>query len=462
MSDTILQAENTLLGRLMLDNSLVRSAELTPADFLSAQHRQVFEAITTMLNRGEVAEPVTVANFLEKITGRNWLAVTAGMVAENFRTSEIKGYVALVRTAARTRQALQIAAELQDAASGDVAEAVDSAIRQLMAINAASRDWHCHVKEAIGDALDMIDAAHAADGKPTGISTGMRDLDDSLGGMHGGDLIVVAGRPAMGKTAYALNTLLGANVPTGLVTGEQGRGQIGMRLMAIDGSVSLHNMRRGKLDDPEWARIASASTALSGRPIWMFDRPAPSIQDIQRLARRWKYENNIRLLLVDYIQKITGGEGRDMRLQVGDVVTQLKNIARELDIAVVALAQVNREVEKRPMGEDGMGRVPHMGDIAESGHIEREADQIYTLYRPYEYEAEERFKGLAFANVCKNRHGPTGIINLAWRGEFLQFGDLAHTEREPVRDAWSPPASNPVTDMARGSWSGQSPWETQQ
>ncbi|HYC01634.1 MAG TPA: DnaB-like helicase C-terminal domain-containing protein [Candidatus Limnocylindrales bacterium] len=430
MSATILEAENTLLGRLMLDNSLLQTAELAATDFLSAQHRQVYEAICTITADGEVAEPVTVADFLERATGRKWLQVTTGMVADNFRGSGIDSYARAIKTAARTRQALQIAAELQEAANNDVAGAVDYAIRQLMAINATSQDWHCHVKSAVGAAIDLIDQAHQADGKPTGISTGIRDLDDSLGGMHGGDLIVVAARPAMGKTAWALNTMLGSGVATGMVSGEQGRAQIGMRLMAINGSISLHNMRRGKLEDAEWARINAAANALSARPVWLFDRPGPSIQDIQRQARRWKYENNIRLLLVDYIQKITGGEGRDMRLQVGDVVTQLKNIARELDIVVVALAQVSRDVEKRPMGQDGMGRVPYMGDIAESGHIEREADQIYTLYRPFEYEAEERFRGIAFANVCKNRHGPTGIIKLAWRGEYLQFGDLAHTERQ--------------------------------
>lgn len=428
MTDTILQAENTLLGRLMLDNSLLQSAEIAATDFLASQHRQVFEAICVLTNDGEVAEPVTVADYLERATGKKWLAVTGGMVRENFRGSGIEAYAKTIKTAARTRQALEVAAQLQSAAGGDVAEAVDSAIRRLMLINATTQDWNCSVRSAVGAAIDLIDKAHQADGKPTGMATGIHDLDDSLGGMHGGDLIVVAGRPAMGKTAYALNVLLGAGVSSGLVSGEQGRAQIGMRLMGINGAISLHNMRRGQLCDAEWARINDAANAISDRQIWLFDKPGPSIQDIQRQARRWKYENNIRLLMVDYIQKITGGEGRDMRLQVGDVVTQLKNIARELDIAVVALAQVNREVEKRPMGEDGMGRVPYMGDIAESGHIEREADQIYTLYRPYEYEPDERFKGIAYANVCKNRHGPTGCIKMAWRGEFLQFGDLAHTE----------------------------------
>lgn len=428
MSETILQAENTLLGRLMLDNALLLDAEIAASDFLSAQHRQVFEAICTLTADGEVAEPVTVAEHLERNTGRSWLGVTGGMVVNNLRGSGIEGYSRTIKAAARTRQALEIAAQLQEAATGDVSHAVDSAIRQLMALNATSTNWTCSMRAAIGEAIDLIDKAHQADGKPTGIPTSIRDLDADLGGLHGGDLVVVGARPAMGKTAFMINLALGGKVATGIVSGEQGRGQIAMRAIAIGGSISLHNMRRGKIDDGEWSRINDACNQLSERPIWLFDRPGPSIQDIQRQARRWKYENNIKLLMVDYIQKITGGSGRDMRLQVGDVVGQLKDIARELDIPVVALAQVSRDVEKRPLEKDGMGRMPFMGDLAESGHIEREADQVLTLYRPYEYLQTEEHKGKAFVNVCKNRHGPTGCIPISWRGEFLQFSDLAHEE----------------------------------
>jgi replicative DNA helicase len=224
-----------------------------------------------------------------------------------------------------------------------------------------------------------------------------------------------------------LNTMLGCNGRVGVISGEQSRVQIALRSIAIRGTVKLHNMRLGKIGDEEWMRINGAISALSTAPIWLFDKPGPTLDDIRRQARRWRYENRIDVLMVDYLQKIQGS-GRDKRLEVADVAAQLKNLARELDIPVLALAQVNRSVETRPLGEHCMGRMPHAGDMAESGNIEQEADQIVTLYRPEVYNQEQRFKGLAYANVCKNRHGPTGVIDIAWRGEYLQFGDLARTE----------------------------------
>jgi replicative DNA helicase len=292
----------------------------------------------------------------------------------------------------------------------------------------------CHQFEAAQEAIDEMQ--RATEGNLVGVTSGVRDIDDMLGGFHDGDLVVIGARPAMGKTAFMLNLAASANCPVGMISGEQGRAQIGMRLMAINGSLSLHKMRTGALTNDEWSRVSSTMARMRERPVWVFDKPAPTIDEIVQQARAWKFDQNIGILMVDYLQKIRGGNGESFRLQVGDIAAQLKDVGRELKIPVIALAQVKREVENRTMGDDGLGRMPHMSDLAESGVIEMEADVIATLYRPEVYDDSPQFQGLAYFNVDKNRHGPVGHKVLSWRGEFLKFSDLAHQEMR-TRDQWS-------------------------
>lgn len=435
MTDPTISLEENLLGAIMLDGSQLDVVDVQPRDFLSANHRRIYQAIRTLRDRNAVIDAVTVANFLaQKQDSQSWLPITASLARDTCSPHQARAYGELVKQRSRMRQAIDIAAELQQAVGGDTQQAIDTAIRALMDLNQTASSWSCKISEVLGDAIDEIDRCHQNGGKPVGLITGIRDLDDKMGGMHKSDLIVVGARPAMGKTAYMLNTALGCRAPVGIISGEQGRLQIALRMIGIRGQVSVHNMRVGRIDDAEFARISDAITALHAAPVWIFDRPAPTIEQIERQARRWKYENSIEVLMVDYIQKIEGGAGKDKRLQVGDVVSRLKNLARELDIPVLALAQVKREVEQRNMGENGMGRMPYMSDIAESAIVEMEADQVYTLYRPEAYSDEQRFKGLAVINACKNRHGPVGAIDVAWRGEYLQFGDLANQE-----DNWRQP-----------------------
>jgi replicative DNA helicase len=442
VSNQILALEQNVVGAILLDGSQLDMVDLSPNDFLHSNLRRIFEAARQLRALNAPIDALTVAEHLAKDSNNQiWLAETALLARDTISPRHARRYAELVKQQSRLRQAMYIAADLQSAVTGDTAEAIDAAIRALMEINQTSRNWSCRLSEALGAAIDDIDACHQANGKPIGLPTGIRDLDRDLGGMHRSDLIVVGARPAMGKTAFALNLALGCAAPTGIISAEQARMQIALRMIAIRGQVSLHGMRLGKIGDEEWARISTAISMLQTAPVWLLDQPAPTLGDIQRQARRWRYENRIEVLMVDYLQKIAG-TGRDKRLEVGDVACGLKNLARELDIPVVALSQVKREVETRTMGEDGMGRMPYMSDLSEAGIIEQESDQVLTLYRPEVYSDEIRHKGICKVNVCKNRHGPTGVIDVAWRGEYLQFGDLAHTE-QPARwqpsDPWSAP-----------------------
>lgn len=427
-ADAAIELERYVLGAVLLDNSQLALMDIAPSDFSSRLHEQVFDAARRMIGRGEVTDAVTVADLLERETGRrDWLKITAYASTSCLAASNGPSYAQRVRLASVGRQAQLIAHSLAESAKAEPHAAVDTAIRSLMQLLSATASYSCHQYEAVQAAIDEMGEIEARGGFG-GIRTGMRDLDEKLGGLHDEDLIVIGSRPAMGKTAFILNVAAAVEVAGGLISGEQGRAQIGMRSLAIQGRLSLHDMRRGQLREDEWDRVNRTVHRLKEQPIWIYDKPAPTIEDVKRQARVWRFEKGIRVLMVDYLQKLRGGEGKEKRLQVGDVAAQLKDLARELHIPVVALAQVNRDVESRPLGADGLGRMPYMSDLAESGVIEMEADQIGTLYRPEVYDDSPQYRGRAYFNTCKNRHGPTGFVEMAWRGEYLQFGDLAKTE----------------------------------
>jgi replicative DNA helicase len=419
--------ERTLLGALLSDNAQMARVKLDASDFTVTANGQIFTAIKRMIGAGKVCDALTVSEMLEQETGRkDWLQLTVSMQRECLTPKNASAYADSIRKHAVARAAARIGESL--VGGGDVTEA----IRALMLLTSVEKDWVCHQFEAAQEAVDEMQ--RATEGGLVGVTSGVRDIDDMLGGFHDGDLIVVGARPAMGKTAFMLNLAAGSDRPVGIISGEQGRAQIGMRLMAINGGIGLHQMRTGALTNDEWARVSRTMGQMKDRPVWMFDKPAPTIDEVVQQARAWKFDQNIGILMVDYLQKLRGGNGENFRLQVGDIAAQLKDLARELKIPVVALAQVKREVEGRPMGDDGMGRMPHMSDLAESGVIEMEADVIGTLYRPEVYDDSPQYHGIAYFNIDKNRHGPVGHKCLSWRGEFLKFSDLA---RQEARDQWS-------------------------
>jgi replicative DNA helicase len=415
--------EECVIGSAMLDGSVIAQCNVKPGDFELQQHRFAWDAIQRLHARRESTDALTVTELLDHeqaIPPRDgWLAYLAMLCRNTASTQTAPSHAAKLREYSALRQAQAIGKTLS---ASDSVDGIDAVIRSLMELTKGTRDHSCHLLDAMQDAMDLMDddTSH--------VSTGLKDLDSCTGGLHDEDLIVIGARPAMGKTAIMLNLALSSTVPVGVISGEQGRGQIGMRAMAIDGEVSLHRMRTHTLQDSDWARISTAMTLAKQKQIWINDKPAPNIDDVVRQARVWKHERDIGVLMIDYLQKLRGGGGADMRLQIGDVVSRLKDLARELKIPVVVLAQVKREVESRPLGADGMGRMPFAADMGESGIIEQEADHIYTLYRPEVYSDLPQIKGVAYVNICKNRHGPIGHKKIAWRGEYLQFGDLAATE----------------------------------
>jgi replicative DNA helicase len=247
-------------------------------------------------------------------------------------------------------------------------------------------------------------------------------MDKFIGGFHNSDLVIVGARPAMGKTAFMLNLAINADAPVGIISAEQGMMQMGGRVIAIDGRINTAGIRSGKLEDEDYNRMTASYSRLRDRVIQFYDKPAPTLQDIVRQARKWKHNLDIKALYIDYVQRVKVDGKAPRHEQIGDVAMGLKELARELDIPVIALAQVNRSVEART------NRRPQMGDLKDSGVIEQEADVIAMLYRDEVYDENSQHKGIAEVDIKKNRHGDIGIVRTVWRAEYLRFEDLANGE----------------------------------
>jgi len=416
-------AEQSVLGGLMLSPGRIDavSARLEEDDFYRRDHRMIFRAMVQLNRRGVPCDAVTLAGWFANSGLGCDPAYLLQLANDTPSAANIDTYAAMVREKAVRRRVIDAATELMEQAFGaahDATELVDGGIATLMGMQRIEVSSEFNMRQTLTVAYDAAQAAKARGGKIPGIPTGLSELDDVLGGLHDSDLIVVGARPAMGKTALLLNMLLAHDSPAGLASTEQPQVQIGSRLLAIEGRINASRLRNGTHDDEDLGRMAAAVARLMERELVLCDRAGLTIGELQRLARRWKKKHGIQRLYVDYVQRLKGNNPRDSRIdQVSEVAQGLKEIARELNIPVVALAQVNREVEKRT------DKRPNMGDLANSSEIEKEADQILMLYRDEVYHPNTEDKGIAEISVEKNRHGPTGFKKVEWHAETMRFTD---------------------------------------
>ena len=415
------QAEQGVLYALLRNNSRMQSCDLESHEFEGWQHQEIYSATQEIINSGQVADIVTVCELLErKAPGNEFLPYLARLMEQGTYSTGFEQYTKIIRSGFRKKQALEIAAELRAGVqSGDHESAVDSAIQQLMSLNTVGRNFDHDMRGVMAAGLRMIDEAMESNGL-VGINTGLKDLNDCMGGFHKTDLIIIGARPSMGKTALMLNLALAANVSVGIISAEQGHEQMGLRLISIEGSLDSQKIRTGGFYDGEWDDLTKTVNRLTDKMIRVNDEPGISINKIIRQARDWKFKYDIKALYVDYVQKIRGSEkGVKAHERVSEVVGSLKNLARELEIPVIALAQVNRECEKRP------NKRPMNADLADASEIEKEADEILFLYRDEVYNQDTQDKGIAEIDISKNRHGPTGLVRCIFLGKFMQFQEMA-------------------------------------
>jgi replicative DNA helicase len=424
------EAEQSVLGGLMLDPaSLNRIGDmLTDEDFYLQAHRIIFRAITDIARAGRpfdaitIGEAMTSAGTANQAGGIDYLI---GLVANTPSAANIRAWAEIVRDKAVQRRmldVLNVANESIFRGGENSQKLLDSTIRELMMLGKVVGDCDASMKQAAQQAYEDIVDAHDNRGKVRGVPTGYTAIDARLGGFHKGDLVFLGARPSMGKTALMVNLALNASkagFSVGMISGEQSSMQIAQRSYALTAQVNAEHLRNGNIEDDDWGRLTMATASLVKANVRIYDRSAPTLDEVCRTARRWKQEHGIQVLFVDYLQRITVPKAGNRIEEVSETARGLKTLARDLGIPVVALAQVKAEVDKRT-GD----KRPGLGDIANSDEATREADQIAFLYRDEVYDRDTQHKGMAELNFEKNRHGPTGRFDLRFAGETMHFTDI--------------------------------------
>lgn len=415
-------AEQGLLGGLMLDPGRVDAVLplVAEADFYEARHRLLFRAIVELSARGQPCDAVTMGDWLDG----HGLADMVGGVSYPIELANttpsavaVPAYATIIREKSVYRQVIEHGMALVESAyadDGDAPGLLDRGITGLMGLQRVETRSEFTLRQAMTAAYEEAQRAKELGGRIPGISSGLADLDRVLGGWHDSDLIVVGARPSQGKTALLLNFAAQCSLSQGIVSAEQPAQQMAARIMSIKSRVPAERLRNGRFDTDDLRKLEHAVGDLLDRRMMIYDRSAPTIADVARMARKWHKEHGIRVLFVDYIQRIAPSATNpraNKAEKVGEVVQGLKNISRELRIPVVALAQVGRQAE---------GRQPSMGDMSDSSEIEKEADQVLTLFRPGTASKDDA-DDHAVISVEKNRHGPTGDIRVTWIPETMTF-----------------------------------------
>jgi len=423
------EAEQSTLGGLLLDNSRIHDVDTVAEDFHHPAHQRIYRAIQALVSAGGVADVVTVTEWLERNQGveHTDLAYVAELALNTPSAANVHVYAELVRNDSRRRRALGILHDGIETIKEDGSAGIDHIIADLMHLVEGARHYECSVQDTIGAAADRLDWLEKHPGL-VGLSTGLVDLDEFLGGFQPADLYVIGARPAIGKTALMLNMALNAGKAVGVFSAEQPKVQVGQRIIAISGGASTTNMRRAAMTQEDWSAVTKTFDHLKDSVIRVNDKSSPTLIDIVRQTRRWKREHGIRGIYLDYIQRMRGPNQLKRHEQIEEIARGLKELAKELDISVVALAQVNREVEKRA------DKRPHMSDLRDSGAIEQEADNVMMLYRDEVYHEHTKFRGVIEINVEKNRHGRTGYISATWEPERMRVSNLAPEYQEGKHD----------------------------
>lgn len=415
-------AEEAVLGGVMANNGAFHDvASLICADHFTSRFRQrLWGAIRDRILGGEPADAVTISEALPDDAATVW-----DIVGSTFTGGTVPVYASIVRENWRRREAAGIAQRLLSGAKGGEEGAVDAAIAALLSLNATVTEHEFTGRQVLQMAFDVSLEAHKNGGKLPGITTGLSELDDILGGWHASDLTIIGGRPAMGKTAFMLGlaeAAAEAGVPVGLISAEQPAVQIGIRRASLASGVGAATIRSGQFQDEDWPKVSNGIISTRDRPMWIYDRSAITLDEMTGVARKWKHQYGIEALYVDYAQRVTV-PGVDRVTEVSMVARGLKNLARDLKIAVIALAQVVKGVDSRP------DKRPNAGDLANSDELTREADQIAMLYRDEVYNRASTERGIAEIIIEKNRHGPTGFVRAKFIAETMRFASIRSADR---------------------------------
>ena len=425
-------AELAVLGAMFLDREAASLAleMLTGEDFYRPDHRQVFEAAEELYHSGVPIDMITVKNKLEEkqvfeqIGGLPFLANISTSVGSS---ANMRHYAAIVEEKSVLRRLIRTAnniSQMSYEGKTDVNAIMDTAEKGIFDImqNRHSDQFH-HIRDIAVDSIEKIEDIYRSKGKLTGVPTGFVDFDQKTAGLQKSDLILLAARPSMGKTAFALNIIQNAairsNVPTAVFSLEMSREQLVNRMLCSEAMLDAQRLRTGELTDSDWADLIQAMGPLSQAPIYIDDIPGVTPMEVRSKCRRLKVEKGLGLIVIDYLQLMSGNSRNDSRQQeISEISRSLKAIAREMEAPVIALSQLSRACEQRA------DHRPMLSDLRESGAIEQDADVVAFLYRDEYYFPDTEKKNQAELIIAKQRNGPTGTVDLTWMGQYTKFGNF--------------------------------------
>ncbi len=427
-------AEQSVLGSMLLSKDAIADVieSVRGTDFYRPAHETIFDAMVDLYGRGEPVDPVTTAAELQRrgdlvrVGGAPYLHTLSASVP----IAANAGYYAeIVREKAILRRLVDAGtriAQMGYAGEGQVDDVVDRAQAEVYGVTErrASEDYS-PLSDIMESALDEIEAISNRDGEMVGVPTGFADLDELTNGLHGGQMIIVAARPAVGKSTLGLDICRAASIHHNLTSVifslEMTRTEITMRMLSAEARIPLNHMRNGLMNDEDWAKLARKMGEVSSAPMFIDDSPNMTMMEIRAKARRLKQRHDLRLIVIDYLQLMSSGKKVESRqLEVSEFSRQIKLLAKELDVPIIALSQLNRGPEQRS------DKRPMMSDLRESGSIEQDADMVILLHREDVYEKESTRPGEADLIVAKHRNGPTRDVVVAFQGHYSRFVDMAH------------------------------------
>ena len=438
------EAERSVIGSMMMNRDALLAAveTLTKEDFYVQQYGELFEAMRRLQENNHPIDPVTIKEELVKMNVPESIAdlpVIEGILADLPSSANAEYYVQLVQEKATLRRLIAAASKIEADCyreSEETGVILEEAEKNVFAVlQQRQRNDFMPIRSIVAEALAKIEKAALSGSNVTGLSTGFRDLDNMTSGFQNSNLILIAARPSMGKTAFALNICeniaFRQKLPVAFFSLEMSEPELMNRLLATEAVIDSRNLRIGKLREEEWAKLVKTGGEIANSKLIIDGTPNIGIRELRSKARRYKLEHDICAVFIDYLQLIQGStrRGENRQQEVSDISRSLKSLARELNIPVIALSQLNRQVELR---EDHR---PVLADLRESGAIEQDADVIMFIHRDKEVEGEEGNPGITEIIIGKQRNGPTGSISLVWLPEYTRFHSKEKKKNQPTAPA---------------------------
>jgi len=433
-----IEAEQSVIGCMLLDKEVIPTVTelLKPEDFYRADHREVYEAILDLFEKAEPIDLITVSEqlksrgSLDKVGGLEYLTYMANAVPT---TANARHYARIVEEKSLLRKLIKASSEIVNMgyeASEEVSIVLDKAEKSIFDIlQKRNSQGFSHIKDVLVDTFNKLEELYNNKGAVTGIPTGFIDLDYKTAGLHNSDLILIAARPAIGKTAFALNIAQYAavhrHVPVAIFSLEMSKEQLVNRMLCSEAMVDSHKMRTGQLEDDDWQKVARALGPLSEAPIYIDDTPGASVMEIRAKCRRLKLEKNLGLVVIDYLQLMQGrGRFENRQQEISEISRSLKILAKEINVPVITLSQLSRAPEARS------DHRPMLSDLRESGAIEQDADIVMFLYGDDYYNENSDKKNIAEVIISKHRNGSTGTVELVWMGQYTKFANKSRLEND--------------------------------